>query len=156
MRAAVSVDTAIQPALGSQDIGNVDVEHTVRSDAECVARDARLELQGQHAHVDQIRAVDALEASRQHSAHADHDFHHKIVLGSRNKWITNLLCRDLYTLLRLCRMRAGKLRQDRPCIHEEHLAIVDCIERRDADGAEQLMRAHARESRERLLRNLMS
>lgn len=90
------------------------------------------------------------------SVDADHDFHHKIVLGSRNKWITNLLCRDLYTLLRLCRMRAGKLRQDRPCIHEEHLAIVDCIERRDADGAEQLMRAHARESRERLLRNLMS
>ena len=85
---------------------------------------------------------------------ADQDFHHKIVLGSRNKWITNLLCRDLYTLLRLCRMRAGKLRQDRPSIHEEHLAIVDCIERRDADGAERLMRAHARQSRERLLANL--
>ena len=90
------------------------------------------------------------------SVDADQDFHHKIVLGSRNKWITNLLCRDLYTLLRLCRMRAGKLRQDRPGIHEEHLAIVECIERRDADGAERLMRAHARQSRERLLADLAS
>ena len=90
------------------------------------------------------------------SVDADQDFHHKIVIGSRNKWITNLLCRDLYTLLRLCRMRAGKLRQDRPCIHEEHLAIVDCIERRDAEGAERLMRAHARQSRERLLASLAS
>lgn len=85
------------------------------------------------------------------SVEAQQDFHRLIVLGSRNKWIINLLCRDYYILMRLCRMRAGKLRRDRPEIHDEHLKIVDCIECRDGDGAEDLMRAHARHSRERLL-----
>lgn len=85
---------------------------------------------------------------------ADRDFHHRIIVGSRNKWITNLLCRDLYTLLRLCRMQSGQLRRDTQRIHEEHHAIVDCIERRDADGAERLMRDHVRQSRERLLASL--
>lgn len=82
---------------------------------------------------------------------SDQDFHRSVVMGSRNKWITNLLCRDLYTLLRLCRMRSGELRRDTGHIHEEHHAIVDCIERRDPDTAERLMRAHVRQSSERLL-----
>ena len=87
---------------------------------------------------------------------ADQDFHHRIVLGSRNKWISNLLCHDFYTLIRLCRIQSGKLRQDRPGIHEEHHAIVDCIERRDGEGAEQAMRAHVRQSRDRLLAEIQA
>ena len=33
-------------------------------------------------------------------------------------------------------------------------AIIDCIQHRDADGAEQAMRAHVRRSRQTLLRHL--
>lgn len=86
----------------------------------------------------------------------DQDFHRRVVLGSRNKWISNLLCYDFYTLIRLCRIQSGKLRQDRPGIHEEHFAIVDCIEQRDGEGAEQAMRRHVRQSRDRLLAEIAS
>jgi DNA-binding GntR family transcriptional regulator len=37
-----------------------------------------------------------------------------------------------------------------PCEHEEHAAIVDCIEARDAAGAVARMAAHLRELEERI------
>jgi DNA-binding GntR family transcriptional regulator len=37
-----------------------------------------------------------------------------------------------------------------PCEHEEHAAIVDCIEARDAAGAVTRMEAHLRELEERI------
>ncbi len=84
----------------------------------------------------------------------DSDFHRSIALGSRNQWICQLLCDDLYSLLKLMRFKAAALRTDPSPSHEEHKAIIDCIQRRDADGAESLMRTHVRQSRERLLAHL--
>jgi len=84
----------------------------------------------------------------------DRDFHRNIALGSRNLRIAQLLCEDLYSLLRLFRFRAAEVRTDPAETHAEHRAIIDCIQRRDADGAEQAMRAHVRRSRQTLLRHL--
>lgn len=84
----------------------------------------------------------------------DNDFHRNIALGSRNKWIAQLLCDDLYPLLRLLRFRAAELRTDPLTSHIDHRGIIDRIQHRDGDGAEELMRAHVRKSRTRLLTHL--
>ena len=84
----------------------------------------------------------------------DRDFHRNIAIGSRNLRIAQLLCEDLYSLLRLFRFRAAEVRTDPTETHAEHRAIIDCIQRRDDEGAEQAMRAHVRRSRQTLLRHL--
>lgn len=86
----------------------------------------------------------------------DADFHRAVALASRNTWLVGLLCRDLYALMRLFRARAAALRSDPRRTHVEHRAVITCLERRDADGAEKAMRAHVRGSRERLLAHLRS
>ena len=87
---------------------------------------------------------------------ADSDFHRSIALGSRNHWISNLLCNDLYALLKLMRFRSASLRPKPLDAHAEHQAIIDCIQQRDPEGAERLMREHIRQSRLRLISHLRS
>ena len=82
---------------------------------------------------------------------SDADFHRSVVLASGNRWLEQLLCRDLYSLIRLFRFRAAALRSDPARTHAEHRAIVERLEERDAAGAERAMRAHVRGSRERLI-----
>lgn len=84
----------------------------------------------------------------------DHDFHRSIALGCRNATLSRLLCSELYPILRLSRFRAAKLAPDHSTAYAEHLAIIEQIHRRDADGAETIMRSHVKRSRERLLGRL--
>ena len=86
----------------------------------------------------------------------DSDFHRHIAVCSRNRRIEQLLCEDLYFLLRFFRARAAQARPTPTVTHAEHGAVIDAIHRRDAEGAEQAMRAHVRRSRETLLRQLRS
>jgi DNA-binding GntR family transcriptional regulator len=82
----------------------------------------------------------------------DNDFHRQIAVGSRNRWIERLLCEDLYSLLRLYRMKAAfRPPAKSRATHREHLDIIECIHARDADGAEAAMRLHVRNGRERLM-----
>lgn len=108
---------------------------------------------------DMVNAIEAIDTNQRQpfgvfDTGPDRDFHRDIALGSRNLRIAQLLCEDLYSLLRLFRFRAAAVRTDPAVTHAEHRAIIDCIERRDADGAEQAMRAHVRRSRQTLLRHL--
>jgi len=72
----------------------------------------------------------------------DRDFHFAIAQCSRNPLLIDLLCAELYPLLRLYRgTPAGfRSRGRRPIV--EHERIVSAIEDRDADLAELLMRRH--------------
>ena len=81
----------------------------------------------------------------------DNDFHVQIVQGSRNPWLHVLLCRDLYSILRVVRLRSVGLGSRAEQATEEHLAILQAIEKRDPDSAEQLMRRHIRRGRDNLL-----
>lgn len=78
----------------------------------------------------------------------DLDFHYRIVQGSHNGRIIELLCNDLYHLVRLYRYQFGMPSKRGPRAFVEHEHIVDAIERRDAEMAELMMRAHVRASRE--------
>jgi DNA-binding GntR family transcriptional regulator len=78
------------------------------------------------------------------------DFHFRIVRASRNDWLFELLCGDLYDLLRFYRYQSstvpGRTRQ----AYDEHRAIVAALAARDADAAEALMRRHIRNGRDQL------
>ena len=99
-------------------------------------------LQGTEAEVTALRAAvsrggDALSAE-QH----DQDFHAAIARCSRNPMLIDLLCGELYALLRLYRGVASPVRPRPSRAEIEHERIVSAIEDRDPDLAELLMRRH--------------
>jgi DNA-binding GntR family transcriptional regulator len=108
---------------------------------------------------DEIAALEALLDRHEHDIkndieHAyfqkegDLDFHYNIVLASHNSTLFNLLCNDLYQVVRLYRYQFG-MRSDRALqALNEHRNIVEAIKRRDGEMAEHMMRAHVRASRE--------
>ncbi len=84
----------------------------------------------------------------------DLDFHYLIVQGSHNSRLINLLCDDLYHLVRMYRHKFGMTSQRaRPAL-AEHRYIVDVIAAGDGEMAELMMRRHVRASRENLERML--
>lgn len=84
----------------------------------------------------------------------DNDFHRKIAEGSGNSWLLNILCNDLYGLLRLYRYGSGNIGARAHAAYQEHCAIIDAIADRDPDAAEALMREHNRNGRQALLERL--
>lgn len=87
---------------------------------------------------------------------ADNDLHVQIARGSRNRWLIDIICGELYPLLRICRiqtmMATASLKQRGKEVSREHDAIIGALEQRDPDAAEQLMRAHLVGSRENLMK----
>jgi DNA-binding GntR family transcriptional regulator len=110
------------------------------------------------AEVAQLRAsvaesIAGLDSARNPTAELhdrfDQDFHFAIAQFSRNPMLIDLLCAELYPLLRLYR---GLLPGYRPRARRavlEHERIVSAIEDRDADLAELLMRRHVAAARMR-------
>jgi DNA-binding GntR family transcriptional regulator len=87
---------------------------------------------------------------------ADNDLHIEIARGSRNRWLTDIICTELYPLLRICRiqstMATASLKQRGKAVKREHDAIISAIEQRDPDAAERHMRTHLVASRENLMK----
>lgn len=103
------------------------------------------------------RHADQIERDTEHAyfqREGDLDFHYRIVQGSHNTRMIDLLCNDLYHLVRLYRYQFGMSSKRGPRAFVEHEHIVDAIERRDPEMAELMMRAHIRASRENVERLL--
>lgn len=80
----------------------------------------------------------------------DEDFHVRIAEGSGNARLVQMLCGDLYYLLRVYRYRSStKPGRARDALGE-HTAIVEAIASRDPQAAEAAMRAHLRNARANL------
>ncbi|MFQ6018408.1 MAG: GntR family transcriptional regulator [Kiloniellaceae bacterium] len=77
-----------------------------------------------------------------HQERGDLDFHYRVVIGSMNDRLIQLLCGDLYSLIRLCRYRTNAFPGRSLRAFEEHVQIVKAIRGRDPDLAEMLMRRH--------------
>ncbi|PVE24899.1 GntR family transcriptional regulator [Microvirga sp. KLBC 81] len=77
----------------------------------------------------------------------DFDFHFRIVKGSRNERLIQMLCGDLYDLLRVYRYKSSTLRGRARNAFEEHKEIVAALVKRDPELAEQKMREHIRNAR---------
>ncbi|HEY5719944.1 MAG TPA: GntR family transcriptional regulator [Gammaproteobacteria bacterium] len=85
----------------------------------------------------------------------DLDFHYRIVQGSHNSRLIELLCNDLYHLVRLYRYQFGMTSRQRATpAFGEHEHIVAAIANRDGEMAELLMRHHVRLSRANVERML--
>jgi DNA-binding GntR family transcriptional regulator len=85
------------------------------------------------------------------------DFHYLIAHASRNPLLIELLCSELYPLLRLFRARSNETLERRERSVLEHKRILSAIEDRDAELAEMLMRRHivgTRQSRAELFPNV--
>ncbi|MEH2493463.1 GntR family transcriptional regulator [Bradyrhizobium sp. AZCC 2230] len=87
---------------------------------------------------------------------ADNDLHIQIARGSRNRWLIDIICSELYPLLRICRFQSmivtASQKHRGKAVNREHRAIIEAIEQRDPDAAERLMRAHLVASRENLMK----
>jgi DNA-binding GntR family transcriptional regulator len=79
------------------------------------------------------------------------DFHESIVRGCGNARITEMLCGDLYHLLRIYRRRSGDMPARRGQAFQEHWQILRALQARDGELAESLMRAHIGRANELLL-----
>jgi len=77
----------------------------------------------------------------------DFDFHFRIVGGSRNERLVQMLCGDLYYLLRIYRYKSSTKPGRATKALQEHKEIVAALARRDPAAAEQRMRQHIRNAR---------
>jgi len=84
----------------------------------------------------------------------DLDFHYLIVQLSGNTRLFNLLCGELYHLLRLYRVQTSS-EPSRPVqAFKEHHQIVDALEAGDGELAELLMRRHIGSAKQTLINQL--
>jgi DNA-binding GntR family transcriptional regulator len=77
----------------------------------------------------------------------DFDFHFRIVKGSGNERLIQMLCEDLYYLLRVYRYKSSTKPGRAMKALREHKEIVAALIRRDPVAAEQKMRQHVSNAR---------
>lgn len=82
-----------------------------------------------------------------YQSEGDFDFHYRIVKGSRNNKLHNMLCGELYHLVRMYRYRFSMTSGRPQQALSEHHRILDAIADRDGELAEMLMRRHIATSR---------
>jgi DNA-binding GntR family transcriptional regulator len=109
------------------------------SDAEIAALAKLLEGHGKQKSVQ--------EGKGYYQESKDFDFHFRIVSGSGNERLAQMLTGDLYYLLRVYRYKSSTKPGRAMEALEEHRAIVAALQKRDARAAEAAMRAHLRNAR---------
>lgn len=82
------------------------------------------------------------------------DFHERIVRACGNARIINLLCSDLYHLLRIYRRHSGAIIERKEEAFDEHWQILRAMKARDPRLAESLMRSHIRRAARNLFDHL--
>jgi DNA-binding GntR family transcriptional regulator len=80
----------------------------------------------------------------------DLDFHYKVILGSHNQQLINILCGQLYHLVRMYRIQFGMHSPRATRAFHEHSNIIQAICDRDGELAEILMRRHIAASRKNI------
>lgn len=77
----------------------------------------------------------------------DVDFHYRIIQGSKNRHLINMLTNGIYHLVRMYRVQLGMAGPRVTTAFDEHRHIVKAISNRDEELAEMLMRRHITYSR---------
>lgn len=84
----------------------------------------------------------------------DVDFHYRIIQGSKNPYLINILCDELYYLVRMYRVQLGMNGPRVSRAFDEHKAILTAIANRDGELADLLMRRHIAASRRNIENHL--
>jgi DNA-binding GntR family transcriptional regulator len=87
-------------------------------------------------------AIEQREGRSYFQKEGDLDFHYRIVQGSKNSKLLELLGDDLYHLVRMYRYQFSVSSSRPKRALKEHRQIIDAIESRDEALAEMLMRRH--------------
>jgi DNA-binding GntR family transcriptional regulator len=82
------------------------------------------------------------------------DFHYQIALASGNQRLIDLLCGDIWCIMRLYRYPGILSRGRTPLGQEDHEAILDALEAHDPDACELVMRKHLAHAQEALLHGI--
>lgn len=106
------------------------------------------------AEIDELRALlaehEAQIAAEQGQSYyqkaGDLDFHYRIIQGSKNSRLHQMLCGELYHLVRMYRYQTSTSAKRPLQALQEHQRIVEAIAARDAELAELLMRRHIQAS----------
>ena len=109
------------------------------TDSEIAAVESVLE---RHSHDEALKAGEAY-----YQEPGDYDFHYRIAHGAKNRRIAELLCGELYHLIRIYRYRSGAVPGRAPQAFDEHRKILAALQARDGALAETLMREHIRRAR---------
>lgn len=80
----------------------------------------------------------------------DLDFHYRIIQGSHNRTLIDLLIGELYHLVRMYRYQFSAMANRPRKALSEHRRIVEAIEAGDGEMAELLMRRHISRARENI------
>ncbi|MBU2892955.1 GntR family transcriptional regulator [Colwellia sp. D2M02] len=99
----------------------------------------------EHANKEQLKAGVAY-----YQEEGDLDFHYKVILGSHNQQLINLICGQLYHLVRMYRCQFGMHSPRASKAFSEHAHIIQAISDRDGELAELLMRRHIAASRKNI------
>jgi DNA-binding GntR family transcriptional regulator len=83
----------------------------------------------------------------------DFDFHYRIIKGSGNQTLTQMLCGELYQLVRMYRLQFSVVPSRPQQAFNEHHRILDAIAERDGELAELLMRRHIGASKRNIERH---
>ena len=101
------------------------------------------EIEALSALLDQHEAaIDQTEGKAYFQSEGDIDFHYRIAVASRNRWILENLNGELYQLIRMCRHQSGRLPSRAKTALAQHRQVADAIAERDEELAEILMRRH--------------
>tara|TARA_R110002020_G_scaffold181640_2_gene376730 strand:+ start:4156 stop:4863 length:708 start_codon:yes stop_codon:yes gene_type:complete len=84
----------------------------------------------------------------------DLDIHYLIIQGSKNRTLSDMLCGDLYHLVRMYRYRFSTTPKRPQQAFAEHHRIIEAIADRDGELAEMLMRRHISASRRNIERRM--
>ena len=84
----------------------------------------------------------------------DFDFHYRVIQGSHNSALTELLINELYHRVRMYRYQFSPYANRPRKAFAEHQHIVEAIEARDGDLAEMLMRRHISAARRNIEKHL--
>jgi DNA-binding GntR family transcriptional regulator len=102
-------------------------------------------------HEKHINQVDGASYFHQYG---DFDFHYRIIKASRNGKLINLLCHELYHLLRMYRYQSPRSHSRPETALSEHKHILLALKERDSELAEMLMRRHIKHSRDLIEKQL--
>jgi len=80
----------------------------------------------------------------------DLDFHYRIARGSGNAILAQILCEDLYHLMRMYRYKFSRTHGRPLKALKEHRRIIEAIAEHDGELAELLMRRHIRSARKHI------
>tara|TARA_R110000751_G_scaffold103832_3_gene199163 strand:- start:2653 stop:3441 length:789 start_codon:yes stop_codon:yes gene_type:complete len=122
-------------------------------------------LAAQNMTDDEIQGLrDVLAMHEQHSGlkenksyyqqEGDLDIHFLIVQGSKNRTLSNMLCDELYHLVRMYRYRFSTTPKRPQQAFAEHHNLIQAIADRDGELAEMLMRRHISASRRNIERRM--